>query len=113
MPRGLTRQQIGVTEEMIQTFGDVIFRMSHNTQVRHGDPYRKLDWDEVDRQRENMGLTDDQIAKKIGLTRDQVLYIRTVLERRRFHTGHYVRLLGLGGSKRFRTERFIPPPDHF
>ena len=113
MTRGLTRRQIGVTEEMIETFGDTIFRMSHNHQVRDGDPYRTLDWDEIERQREQMGLSDAQIAARIGLTQNQVLYIRTVLERRRFHTGHYVRLLELGGGKRFRTERFTPHLDHF
>jgi hypothetical protein len=30
MARGLTRDQIGVSEEMIATFGDLVFRMSHN-----------------------------------------------------------------------------------
>ncbi|MDH3234287.1 MAG: acyl--CoA ligase [Alphaproteobacteria bacterium] len=113
MTRGLNRRQIGVTEEMIETFGDAIFRMSHNHQVRDGDPYRKLDWDEIERQREQMGMSDGQIAARIGLTQNQVLYIRTVLERRRFHTGHYVRLLELGGGRRFRAERFTPHLDHF
>jgi cyclohexanecarboxylate-CoA ligase len=113
MTRGLTRRQIGVTEEMIATFGDAIFRMSHNHQIRDGDPYRKLDWDEIERQREQMGLSDGQIAARIGLTQNQVLYIRTVLERRRFHTGHYARLLELGGGRRFRAERFTPHLDHF
>lgn len=113
MTRGLTRDQIGVTEEMIQTFGEAVFKMSHNYQERAGDPIRHLDWEEIERQRENMGLSDGQIAEKIGLTRNQVLYIRTVLERRRFHTGHYVRLLELGGGKRFRADRFTPHLDHF
>ncbi|MEQ8700610.1 MAG: class I adenylate-forming enzyme family protein, partial [Bauldia litoralis] len=105
--------QIGITEEMIETFGDTIFRLSHNHQVREGDPYRLKNWDEIDRQRPNMGLSDDQIADKIGLSRHQVLFIRTILERRRFHTGHYPRLLELGGGRRFRSERFTPHLDHF
>jgi len=113
MTRGLNRQQIGVTEEMITTFGDAIFKMSHNHQVRTGDPYRNLDWDEVEKQREDMGLADGQIAKRIGLSQNQVLYIRTVMERRRFRTENYVRLLELGGGKRFRAERFTPHLDHF
>jgi len=113
MARGLTRQQIGVTEQMIETFGDAIFHMSHNHQQRIGDPYRRLDWPEIERQREGMGLTDAQIAERIGLTRNQVLFIRTALERRRFRTGHYARLLELGGGKRFRPERFTPHLDHF
>lgn len=113
MARGFSRQQIGITEEMIETFGDTIFRLSHNHQVREGDPYRLKDWGEVDRQRANMGLSDAQIADKIGLSRHQVLFIRTILERRRFHTGHYPRLLELGGGRRFRAERFTPHLDHF
>ena len=113
MARGLTRQQIGVTEAMIQAFGDTIFRLSHNYQVRQGDPIRKLQFDAIEEQRAALGLTDAQIAERIGLTRNQVLYIRTVLERRRFRTGHYVRLLELGGGKRFRADRYTPHLDHF
>ncbi len=113
MTRGLSRQQIGVTEELIETFGDTIFRMSHNYQERRGDPCRERNWDDVERQRENMGLADAQIAEKIGLTRDQVLFIRTMLERRRFRSGHYARLLELGFGKRFHPERFTPHLDRF
>lgn len=108
MARGLTRRQIGVTEEMIESYGDVIFGLSHNHQVRRGDPIRLLDFKEIERQRADMGLTDAQIAELIGLTRDQVLFIRTVLERQRFKQQHYQRLLGLGGGRRFRAERFTP-----
>ncbi|HEY7611009.1 MAG TPA: class I adenylate-forming enzyme family protein, partial [Alphaproteobacteria bacterium] len=113
MARGLTREQIGVTEEMIATFGDVVFRMSHNYQERTGDPVRKLDWPEIERQKEDMGLTDQQIADRLGLSRNQVLFIRTVMERRKFRTGHHARLLELGGGKRFRAERMTPALDHF
>ncbi len=113
MARGLTREQIGVTEEMIATFGDIVFRMSHNHQHRTGDPVRKLDWAEIERQKEDMGLTDQQIGDRLGLTRNQVLFIRTVMERRRFRTGHHARLLELGGGRRFRAERFSPELDHF
>ena len=42
MARGLTREQIGVSEEMIATFGDIVFRMSHNYQERTGDPVRTI-----------------------------------------------------------------------
>lgn len=113
MARGLSRRQIGVTEEMFETFGDIIFRLSHNHQIREGDPYRLKDRDEIERHRELMGLSDAQIADKIGLSRNQVMYIRTLMERRRFRTGHYARLLELGGGKRFRVERFTPHLDHF
>jgi len=113
MARGLTRDQIGVTEEMIATFGDLVFRMSHNYQERTGDPVRNLDWAAIERQQEDMGLTDQQIGDKLGLTRNQALFIRTVMERRRFRTGHHSRLLELGGGKRFRAERFTPELNHF
>ncbi len=113
MARGLTRAQIGVTEAMLRTFGEVVFDLSHNHQTRHGDPVRLQDWAEVERQREDMGLADAQIAAKLGLTRDQVLFIRTLEERRRFRTGHYQRLLELGGGKRFRAEKFTPHLDRF
>src|SRR5215470_15230338 len=113
MARGLTRDQIGVTEQMIATFGDLVFRLSHNYQERTGDPVRTLDWSEIERQKEDMGLTDQQIADKLGLTRNQVLFIRTVMERRKFRTGHHARLLELGGGKRFRAERFTPELNHF
>lgn len=113
MARGLTRDQIGVTEEMIATFGDLVFRMSHNHQQRTGDPVRALDWAEIERQQEDMGLTDQQIGDRLGLTRNQVLFIRTAMERRRFRTGHHSRLLELGGGKRFRAERFTPELNHF
>ncbi|MYF86197.1 MAG: hypothetical protein F4178_07035, partial [Rhodospirillaceae bacterium] len=113
MARGLNRRQIGVTEEMMATFGEIVLRMSHNHQIREGDPYREKDWDAIERHREPMGLSDNQIAERIGLSRNQVLYIRTLMERRRFRTGHYVRLLDLGGGKRFRTKRFTPHLDHF
>lgn len=113
MARGLTRAQIGVTEAMQRSFGEVVFDLSHNHQTRRGDPVRLQDWAEVERQREDMGLADAQIAAKLGLTRDQVLFIRTLEERRRFRTGHYQRLLELGGGKRFRAEKFTPHLDRF
>ncbi|MBL8664161.1 MAG: acyl--CoA ligase, partial [Candidatus Odyssella sp.] len=70
-------------------------------------------WAEIERQKEEMGLTDQQIGDRLGLTRNQVLFIRTVMERRRFRTGHHARLLELGGGRRFRAERFSPELDHF
>jgi len=113
MARGLTRAEIGVTEELIATFGEMVFRMSHNYQERTGDPVRLRDWKEIERQQEDMGLTDQQIADRLGLSRNQVLFIRTIEERRRFRTGHHSRLLELGGGKRFRAERFTPELNHF
>ena len=107
----LTRQQIGITEAMVRTYGDAVFELSHNLQTRRGDPVRERDFAAVERQRAATGLSDAQIAARIGLTRDQALYIRNLMERRRFCTGHYQRLLELGGGRRYREERFMPHED--
>lgn len=113
MARGLTRDQIGITEEMIRTFGDAVFRMSHNIQVREGDPVRNLDFAEIERQREAMGLADGQIAERIGLTREQVMFIRNTEESRRLQTGQQAYLLDLGGGRRFRAEKVTRLEDRF
>ena len=113
MTRGLKRSQIGISEEMIQTYGDAIFDMSHNIQVRRGDPVRELDWEEIEKQRPGTGMSDAELARRFGLTHDQVTYIRTIMERRRFKRQSYHRLYDLGGGKRFRTERFTPHEERF
>ena len=113
MARGLTRRQIGVTEQMIEAYGDLVFQLSHNHQSRRGDPIRRLDFAAIEAQRADAGLTDAEIARRIGLTRDQVLFIRSLIERRRFRRGHYQRLLELGGGRRFRAERFTPHEARF
>ena len=113
MARGMTREQIGVTEAMLATFGETVFRMSHNLQTREGDPVRRLDWQEIDRQREAMGLADGQIAERLGLTREQVMFIRNSEESRRFRTGQTAYLLDLGGGKRYRPERVVRLEDRF
>ena len=109
MTRGLNRRQIGLTEAMVAAYGDTVWELSHNVQLRIGDPVRRLDWKEIDRQRPGTGMSDGQIAERIGLTRDQVTHIRLLLEHRRFRREHYHRLLGLGGGRRFRAERFEGP----
>ena len=108
MSRGLSRSQIGVTEAMVQSFGETIFRLSHNHQVRRGDPVRLKDFAAVERQRADLGLSDTEISGRIGLSRDQVTFIRNLVERRRIRRNHYQRLLELGGGRRFRAERFTP-----
>ncbi len=113
MARGLSRDQIGVTDSMVETFGEIIFHLSHNIQKRRGDPIRERDFEAVEAQRAELGLTDAEIAARIGLTETQVLYIRNREERRRFRTGHYHRLNELGGGRRFRADRFTPHMDHF
>ena len=97
MTRGLGRSQIGVTEQMVETYGETIWQLCHNVQVRRGDPVRELDWAAIEANREGTGLSDTEIAERIGLTREQVLYIRVLLERQKFRRHHYYRLYELGG----------------
>lgn len=113
MTRGLSRRQIGVTEEMIQAYGERVWELSTNVQIRRGDPVRLLEWDRIEAQRPDTGLSDAEIADWIGLTRDQVLYIRLAMERRRFHRNNYHRLFDLGGGRRYRKERFIAHEQRF
>ncbi|MBT4489290.1 MAG: acyl--CoA ligase [Rhodospirillaceae bacterium] len=113
MARGLNRRQLGVTPAMIDSYGDLIFQWSHNIQTRRGDPVRELDFDAIEAHAAELGLSDGQIADRIGLTEPQVMYIRAMMERRRFNTGHFARLLELGGGKRFRAERFTAHYDRF
>ena len=108
MSRGLSRSQIGVTEAMVESFGETIFGLSHNLQRRRGDPVRLKDFDNVERQRADLGLSDAEISNRIGLSRDQVTFIRNLVERRKIRRNHYQRLLELGGGRRFRAERFTP-----
>ena len=108
MSRGLSRSQIGVTEAMVESFGETVFRLSHNLQRRRGDPIRLKDFEAIERQRADLGLSDAEISERIGLSRDQVTFIRNLVERRRIRRNHYQRLLELGGGRRFRSERFTP-----
>ena len=108
MTRGLNRVQIGLTEEMVEAYGETVWDLSHNIQVRIGDPVRMLDWEQIEAQRDGAGLADVQIAERIGLTREQVTHIRLLLEHRKFRRHHYHRLYELGGGRRFRAERFVP-----
>lgn len=113
MTRGLKRSQIGISDEMIVTYGDTIFDLSHNLQIRRGDPVRELNWEEIEKQKDDAGISDIEIARKLGLTHDQTTYIRTIMERRRFNRHNYHRLYDLGGGKRFRAERFTPHEERF
>ena len=108
MSRGLSKSQIGVTEAMVESFGETIFRLSHNHQRRRGDPIRLKDFAAIERQRADLGLSDAEISEHIGLSRDQVSFIRNLVERRKIRRNHYQRLLELGGGRRFRAERFTP-----
>ena len=108
MTRGLNRVQMGLTEEMVEAYGETVWDLSHNIQVRVGDPVRMLDWEQIEAQRDGAGLADVQIAERIGLTREQVTHIRLLLEHRKFRRHNYHRLYELGGGRRFRAERFVP-----
>jgi len=108
MAAGLTRAQIGVTEALIDTYGDVVFRLSNNLQRRVGDPIRTRDMAALAQQRPELGLSDGQIAARIGLSEAQVTYVRNLEEVRRMRTNNFHRLLDLGGGRRFRAERFTP-----
>ncbi|MEE2997819.1 MAG: class I adenylate-forming enzyme family protein [Pseudomonadota bacterium] len=113
MTRGLKRSQIGMSEEMIQTYGESIFEMSHNIQIRRGDAVRELNWEQIEKTRADRGMSDAELARQFGLTLDQVTYIRTIMERRKFKRHNYHRLYDLGGGRRFRSERFIPHSERF
>lgn len=113
MAQGQSRNAIGVTEAMIESYGDLIFRLSNNYQKRRGDPIRLLDFAAIAEQKPALGMSDREIAARIGLSKMQVLFIRTLLEHRRFRTGHYHRLNKLGGGRRWRSDRMQPDLNHF
>ncbi|MDX1376974.1 MAG: AMP-binding protein [Burkholderiales bacterium] len=108
MPRGLRFEQIGLTEAMIATWADAIWEMSNNLQIRRGDPVRRREFDRVAAERADLGMSDAQIAARIGLTRDQVLAIRILTEVRRFRRRNYYSLLELGRGHRFNPDRHVP-----
>ena len=99
------RERLGVSPEMIEAFGPIIFDLSTNVQDRRGDPVRLLDFEGIERQRPGTGLSDPEIAARLGLGAEQVTYIRVLLEQRRFKPERYYRLFQLGGGKRFRADR--------
>ncbi len=109
MTRGLTRAQVGVTDQMIATYGELIFRLSNNHQLRRGDPIRRRDFDAIEAHRSELGMSDQQIAERVGLTLNQVTLIRNLEERRRFDRAPFHRLNDLGGGRRFRAERYRDP----
>jgi cyclohexanecarboxylate-CoA ligase len=99
------RERLGVTQEMIEAYGPIVFDLGTNVQDRRGDPVRLLQFDEIERQRPGAGLSDSEIAARLGLATDQVTFIRVLLEQRRFKPERYYRLFQLGGGRRFRAER--------
>src|ERR1700678_3819828 len=105
MAAATRRERVGVTPEVIEGVGPIVFELSTNVQDRRGDPVRLLQFDEIERQRAGTGLSDPEIAARLGLATDQVTFIRVLLEQRRFKPERYYRLFQLGGGRRFRTDR--------
>src|SRR5260221_11638738 len=94
------RERLGVTREMIEAFGPIIFDLSTNVQDRQGDAVRLLQFDAIERQRDGTGRSDGEIAARLGLMPDQVTFMRVLLEQRRFKPERYYRLFQLGGGRR-------------
>ncbi len=98
-----------VTEEMIDAYGETIHHLSLNRQHRHGDPVRLLDYAAIAATRTETGLTDAEIAARVGLDEVQVTFIRNLIERRRFRRDQYRKLFALGGGRRYREGRYVDP----
>src|SRR5262249_29648639 len=103
----------GVTEGMIEAYGDLVFRLSNNIQIRRGDPVRLKQFDLIERERADLGMSDAQIAARIGLFPEQARNIRIIIEGLRFRTDPDNRILGLGAGKRYREERYMSPEERF
>ena len=101
----------GVTQQMIDTYGETIFRLSLNKQVRHGDAVRELDFERIEAARADTGLTDDEIAGRIGLLTEQVSVVRVFVERKYHRIDQHRRLFALGGGKRWKKENYKNPVD--
>ena len=94
---------------MIDAFGETVYRLSLNKQRRRGDPVRLLDYEAVNEQRADMGLTDAEIAQRVGLSVDQARFIRSYLERQNYRIDQHRRLFALGGGRRWRPEKYNDP----
>ncbi len=103
----------GVSETMIETYGNAIFNLSLNKQKRTGDPVRLMDFEAIERQRADTGLTDTEIALRTGLVPEQVRLIRTIVEQRKFRPNQHRKLFNLGGGKRYRVGRYVDVEDEY
>ena len=101
----------GVTQQMIDTYGEIIFKLSLNKQTRIGDPVRELDFDEIAQQRAGSGLTDEEIAARIGLLPEQVGVVRVFVERKYYRIDQHRMLFHLGGGKRWKKDRYQDPKE--
>ena len=101
----------GVTQQMIDTFGEVVFKLSLNIQSRPGDAVRELDWDTISAQRDRTGLTDHEIAERIGLLPEQVAVVRVFTERKYHKIDQHRKIFNLGGGKRWDPEKYKSPAE--
>ena len=101
----------GVTQQMSDTYGEIIFKLSLNKQSRQGDAVRELNFEEIERQRETTGLTDDEIAERIGLLPEQVGVVRVFVERKYHRIDLHRRLFHLGGGKRWKADEYQHPAE--
>jgi len=99
----------GVTQQMIDTFGEIVFKLSLNKQIRRGDPVRNLDFSAIEATRAESGLTDEEIADRIGLLPEQVSVVRVFTERKHHKIDQHRRLYHLGGGKRWKKEEYKSP----
>ena len=95
----------GVTQEMIDTFGDIVFKLSLNKQIRRGDAVRNLDFSTIEKTRAETGLTDEEISEKIGLLPEQVSVVRVFAERKYHKIDQHRRIFHLGGGKRWKKSK--------
>ena len=58
MTQGLSRQQLGVTDAMIDAYSAIIFQLSNNHQTRRGDPIRKKEFAAIEARRHELGMSD-------------------------------------------------------
>ena len=98
----------GVTQNMIDSYGEAIYQLSLNRQRRQGDPVRLLDYDAVEAQRADMGLTDTEIASRVGLSVDQVRFIRVYLERQHYRIDQHRRNPAGNRTSTWKTMAGIP-----
>ncbi len=101
----------GVTPQMIDTYGEIIFKLSLNKQVRRGDAVREMNFEEIEKQRDGTGLTDEEIAERIGLLPEQVSVVRVFVERKHHRIDQHRRLFHLGGGKRWKADEYQHPAE--
>lgn len=99
----------GVTQQMIDTYGETVFKLSLNKQTRRGDAVRLLDFEAIEAARAETGLTDEEIAERIGLLPEQVSVVRVFTERKHHKIDQHRRIFHLGGGKRWKKEEYSNP----